>query len=164
VFTSLFLTLTEDKNNTAENVEGISPAFSAVIMVFPFLLKAQQLQEPHELSCCMPVSTNPCPSAKSMLVLASICPARSSRNTLRPSFSKVISPAWAALAMSIASEGLQPPGTTKILIPSPAEPCWATTSLNFTTAPSVKLTITTSSLPNSEQKSSQVISSNLSRA
>jgi hypothetical protein len=44
--------------------------------------------------------------------------------------------------MSIAREGLQPPGTTKIRTPSPAVPCFSTTSLNFVTALSVKLTIT----------------------
>jgi hypothetical protein len=58
----------------------------------------------------------------------------------------VVSPAWAALAMSIANEGLQPPGTTKIRTPSPAAPCFVTTSLNLTTALSVKLTITSSLL------------------
>lgn len=89
----------------------------------------------------MPDSTKPCPSAKSMIVLFSIWFARSSRNTFRPFCSSVMSPAWATLATSIASEGLQPPGTRNIRTPSPALPCWVTTSLNFVTAPSVILTI-----------------------
>src|SRR5512135_3461951 len=43
--------------------------------------------------------------------------------------------------MSIAKDGLHPPGTTNILTPSPVLPCFSTTSLNFLTALSVKLTI-----------------------
>jgi hypothetical protein len=65
----------------------------------------------------------------------------SSRKTFSPSSSMVVSPDSAALAMSIANEGLQPPGTTKIRTPSPAAPCFVTTSLNLPTALSVKLTI-----------------------
>jgi hypothetical protein len=102
----------------------------------------QVLQEdPHELGC-MPESTKPCFSWKSMLVFMSMPFARSSRKSFRPFKSMVVSPDWAALAMSIANEGLQPPGTTKILTPSPAAPCFATTSLNLFIALSVKLTIT----------------------
>src|SRR5512146_1913068 len=76
-----------------------------------------------------------------MLVFWSMELAFSSRKILSPFTSRVVSPVWAALAMSIASEGLQPPGTTKILTPSPLQPCLATTSLNLTTALFVKLTI-----------------------
>jgi hypothetical protein len=97
--------------------------------------------EPQELGA-IPVSTNPCVSWKSMFVLFSISLARSSRNIFRPFTSRVVSPFRAALAMSIAREGLQPPGTTKIRTPSPAVPCFSTTSLNLVTALSVKLTIT----------------------
>jgi hypothetical protein len=43
--------------------------------------------------------------------------------------------------MSIAREGLHPPGTAKIRTPSPADPCFSITSLNFLTAFSVRLTI-----------------------
>lgn len=76
-----------------------------------------------------------------MFVVFSISFARSSRKTFRPFSSRVVSPFSAALAMSIASEGLQPPGTRNILTPSPAFPCFSTTSLNLVTALSVKLTI-----------------------
>jgi len=104
-------------------------------------LNQQLLQdEPQELGC-MPVSTKPWFSWKSMLVFMSMERAFPSRKTFRPSSSMVVSPDSAALAMSIANEGLQPPGTTKIRTPSPAAPCFVTTSLNLPTALSVKLTI-----------------------
>lgn len=115
---------------------------TAVVKMLEIKPYQQLLQEdPHELGC-MPESTKPCFSWKSMLVFMSMPFARSSRNSFRPFKSMVVSPDWAALAMSIANEGLQPPGTTKILTPSPAAPCFATTSLNLFIALSVKLTIT----------------------
>jgi hypothetical protein len=104
----------------------------------------QQLLQEDPQDDCMPDSTNPCPSRKSMFVFISIMLARSSRNTLRPFTSRVVSPRRASLAMSIASEGLQPPGTANIRTPSPADPCFSSVSLNFCTALSVRLTIPSS--------------------
>ena len=104
----------------------------------------QQLLQEEPQEDCMPDRTKPCPSWKSMFVFISIMLAFSSRNTLRPFTSRVVSPRSASLAMSIAKEGLQPPGTAKIRTPSPADPCFSTVSLNFFTALSVRLTIPSS--------------------
>lgn len=100
----------------------------------------QLLQEEPQLDC-IPDRMKPCLSLKSMFVFSSIVLARSSMNTLSPLNSSVVSPRRASLAMSIASEGLQPPGTVNMRTPSPALPCATTISLNFVTALSVRLTI-----------------------
>jgi hypothetical protein len=119
-----------------------TPCRNATVIVI-IKNRTQQVlhDEPQELGF-IPESTNPCASWKSMFVFISMSLALSSRKILRPFNSRVVSPLRAALAMSIAREGLQPPGTTKIRTPSPAVPCFSTTSLNFVTALSVKLTIT----------------------
>lgn len=112
------------------------------------LIRSQQLQDPQEFPCgCIPVIMNPRPSWKSMVVFMSIPCARVSRKTFNPFFSIVVSPDWGLSAMSIASEGLQPPGTIKMRTPAFPPPfCFEMNSLNFVIALSVKPTMHASRL------------------